>query len=87
MLNILMEIFYILGRYWQCVAIPLPRVPERRRRLPHPVRHLAGVRRQAHVLHGDGHGTVLADVAIAVLEVRAYHEGRRLRHDGPLPHR
>ena len=63
------------GWHRQCVAVPLPRVPERRRGLPPALRHPPRLRREAHVLHGDRHGPVRPDLAPPDLEMRANHEG------------
>ncbi len=52
------SIYQFPGGDRQRLAVPLPRLPERRIRLPHPLRHPPHLRRQADVLHGDGHGPV-----------------------------
>ncbi len=69
------------------MALPLLGVPERRLGLPDPLRDPTDLRGQAHVLHGDGHGSVLSHLPRAAVAVRPHRQGRRLRHGHPLPHR
>lgn len=75
------------GRHRQRLAFPVSCLPEWRRRLPFPLRDLAHLRGQAHVLHGDGDGSIFEDESAAIVAMRPDRKGRRIRHDRAQPHR